>query len=83
MSHIFNNVHKFSLIFNKFIQDSKKTYFKNLFFFSFTIIINKISLTILFFFAKHFLIIIDKICFIFVFAKFYQLFTFVLKSPKI
>ena len=59
MSHIFNNVHKFSLIFNKFIQDSK-TFLKNLFFFSFAIIFNKISLTILIFLQKFFLInIID------------------------
>ena len=73
-----NNVHKFSLIFNKFIQDSE-TFLKNLFFFSFSIIWNKISLTILILFAKNFLIIIDKnICRILS-----NFFTFVLKFLKI
>ena len=54
-SHIFNNVHKFSLIFNKFFQDSQ-TFFKKLFF-SFSNIFNKISLTIFiifFFLQKNF-----------------------------
>ena len=60
MSHILNNVHNLSLIFNKLFQDSK-TVLKNLFFFSFSHIFNKISLIIL---NKK------QICF----AKFFKLF---------